>query len=368
MKNKILYFGNFDCINGYAAINRVIGNACIFDKLGYEINIYCHNLTNGMFSSPFLKNKNIHLIDKPFSGYSNYFRYAFYEKQINDNPSTKVVVMYNMPVIPFQKITKLCKRKNICVISDVTEWYDTKNLNPILKPIKFFDTSIRMNTMNYKADGLIVISEYLKIFYLKNYKKPLIKIPPIMDFSLFDKTIYNKDKGEKIVFGYIGSNRSGKDEILDCLQLIANNPHKYEFMYIGSVNDKIKKRFSRFSNINFIGKIGHRELARYYEKIDYNIIVRKKSRANNAGFPTKFAESICYNTPVICNDFSDIGYILKNYNCGILIDLKKLILVFNESSNFGKNYEFDEVKNLFLANHYKIEMSLFLKSVIREQN
>ncbi len=366
--DQVLYFGNFDLENGFAAANRAIGNSIIFNNLGYSVKIYATNTNRRNLT--FFKDRNITFVEKPFRGLKNYIKYRFYIDAIDKNKMTKIVVLYNMPSIPFYKILKYCNKRNIIVLSDVTEWYDTKGLPLYLKPIRFIDTSLRMCTLNKKVDGIIVISDFLKEYYCNKCAKPILKIYPIMDYSLSDSCgVTNRmNKGNVVTFGYIGNNRKGKDEIDNLLPLFKNIGDRVRLIYIGNPSAYAKKVFGSAENINFIGKLSHEKLTKYYLDIDFNITIRKNTRANNAGFPTKFAESICYMTPVVCNSFSDTSYIIQTYGCGLMIsNPESFEKILNDEMALSKEYTFEEAKTIFKSTYYVDALKKMLTGIRRDK-
>ena len=353
--DKILYFGNFNCKKGFAAVNRAIGNAILFNRLGFEVTIYSRDITDSILNSQFFHDKNVIFSSKPYSGISSYYRYKFFINELKRQSDVRAVVLYNMPSIPFAKILRYCKKNGIKVIADVTEWYDVKNINLFFKLIRSIDTHWRMTSLHLKVDAMIVISNFLQQYYKSKYSGPIYKIYPIMDFARFG---YNKlpqlnDATSRFTLGYIGMNRKGKDEINNIIPFICSDHNKtFNVHYIGTVDDNILKKYSSNNNISFLGVISHDDVVNQYNKIDMSLIIRKSTRANNAGFPTKFAESICFGTPVICNSFSDLEEIIKKYQCGILIediiDLQDISL--NDLSL--KSFSTDLASKLFIADYY----------------
>ena len=371
LKKKVLYFGNFDCQNGFAAFNRAVGNSIALNKIGYEINIYASNVSGQITSDIFLLRNGISVIEKPFGGNKNYYTWKYYIQEIKQNPDCNMIVLYNMPSLAFAKILHYCKKNHLVVISDVSEWYDTKSVSTLIKPIKFIDTFIRMRFLNYKVDGLIVISDYLKEFYEKKFKKPIVKVYPIMDYAGINHggNIPNIKNNSKITFGYIGMNRKGKDNIDDLLPLFEKHNTQIQLIYIGKANEEITKKYSYLDNVSFVGKLNHNDLIEYYPQIDYSIIVRDNNRTNNAGFPTKFAESIFFDTPVICNEFSDTKRIIDDFGCGILIpnitDFESLINDIYSKQIISVS---EDAKQHFTYNHYIEQFKHFIELIENAKN
>lgn len=352
MKDKILYLGNFDYINGFAAVNRAIGNALLFNDIGFETLIYCKN-SKAMAEFSFFSEHNISFIDRPdCSKFDAYFKYKEYLQLIENIDGLKAIVLYNFPSFPFAKILKLCKRKGICVIGDITEWYDTKSCGFLLKPIKKIDTSIRMRHLNKKCDGIILISNYLYNYY-SNIKQKIL-IYPIMDFVLWEskKCGFDVKNVEKHKITLIGNNISSKDDISYFKKLLSSKQN-YELNVIG-FDGKFR---IRNENIHYYGHLLRKDVYKMLAESSFSYVVRKGTRSNNAGFPTKFAESIVLGVPIIYSRFSDIGDLEKKYTFGF--EKESFVETNCDTVEISK-----EFKLLFLADCYKDSMTTFLNNLI----
>lgn len=355
MKNRVLYLGNFDYTNGFAAVNRAIGNSVLFNYSGFETLIYCKN-SRSIADSTFFSEHNISFIDRPAcSKFDAYFKYKEYLQLIKKINGLKVVVLYNFPSFPFSKILKFCKRNDICVISDTTEWYDTKSCSFLLKPIKKMDTSFRLRNLNKKCDGCILISNYLLNYYSKVERKILIY--PIMDFVVWESKRYdfNVENKEKCKITLIGSSISSKDDI-SYFETLLSKKENYELSIIGlDKNYDIKNK-----NIHCYGHLPREGVYKALSESTFSYVVRRGTRANNAGFPTKFAESIVLNIPIIYSRFSDIPLLEQKYIFGF--EKESFIKTNCETVEISK-----ELKCLFLADHYKDSMHTFLKDTINSK-
>ena len=72
--------------------------------------------------------------------------------------------------------------------------------------------------------------------------------------------------------------------------------------------------------ICFKGRKSHLEAINEIKDADFSIFLRDDNLINKAGFPTKFAESITCNTPVLTNASSNIQDYLKEGELGYLLD------------------------------------------------
>ena len=60
-----------------------------------------------------------------------------------------------------------------------------------------------------------------------------------------------------------------------------------------------------------MGRLSHRETVKYILGCNCYIFIRRSDKRNNAGFPTKFAESYTCGVPIITTDVSDVGEYIK---------------------------------------------------------
>jgi glycosyltransferase involved in cell wall biosynthesis len=71
-----------------------------------------------------------------------------------------------------------------------------------------------------------------------------------------------------------------------------------------------------------MGRLSHSETIRYVLGCNCYIFIRRSDKRNNAGFPTKFAESFTCGVPIITTDVSDVGkYINKSGRGALLKDM-----------------------------------------------
>src|SRR5690606_22902689 len=85
----------------------------------------------------------------------------------NENPDK--VILYNYPSIAMWRIFRYCRRNNIKIYADITEWYEGEG-NFFKSLIKNLDVKFRMNYLHFKFDGLIVISKFLNSYYSSKIK------------------------------------------------------------------------------------------------------------------------------------------------------------------------------------------------------
>lgn len=336
---NILYIGGFELPDKNAAAQRVVANGKIFNSLGYNVIFIgvdkskesdmslIQSCTVGDFS--FLSRPQIY--PKSKLDWLKFITDITFLKQIVEHDldgNVDIIVAYNYPAITLKKLISYGKKKNIKIVADVTEWYGAEG-GILFRIIKSADSYLRMNIFQKHLDGLIVISRYLYNFYKQNNA---LLVPPLVDKS--DKKWINSDyklDNSIIRLIYIGSPGNGQkdrlDIIINILLKIQDKVRPFKFTIIGISEEEYINQYGEESLANnikksilFKGKKPHLEAIEELKKSHFSIFIRNKNLVNNAGFPTKFVESITSGTPVITNATSNISDYLEDGRLGRLID------------------------------------------------
>ncbi|MHB8096739.1 MAG: glycosyltransferase, partial [Erysipelotrichaceae bacterium] len=368
-KGTILYVGGFELPDKNAAAHRVINNAKIFKELGYKVVFIDIDRSLLFDPSSIVFKKEVYGFDCWSIGYPkkiwdwiNYLSNIEYIKNIfSKYNETNIIIAYNFPSISLNKLIKFSKRNKTKLISDCTEWYSIKGTNIVFKIIKGLDSFYRMRIVQKKSHGLIVISNYLKKYYLGS--TTVIKIPPLVDlseskWSYKKDTLDNVDK-KKLRIVFTGSPSKNKEKLVNIIEALyqLRKYENYNLLILGiskidflkeniDFNEKLKSLGER---ISFRGRVTHEESIKELVKADFSIFIRDKNRLTNAGFPTKFVESITCSTPVITSESSDLADYYKESNLGVLIknssvnELKMTLeSIFKNQNMFNKSsYKFD---------------------------
>ncbi len=312
-KKKILYVGGFDLPNRNAAAHRVLSIGKILSKIGYEVDYYGVDYTGDsvLYNEKF---KNIIGCLNVSKSKKNY--YTQIGHFITKITEYNIIIAYNYPAIPLMKLMKICKKNNILLIQDLTEWYSTKGMPLISKIAKGIDTFIRMRILAKKSNGLILISDYLYSYYKKHPHK--ILLPPLVDAEepKWNKITEKKHEG-KFTFVYFGNPGVNKDDLPQIVQYFSFLQRENVLLKVIGINEKdfnnlYGKRETK--NVIFLGRMPHEKALQELMNSNISIIFRHNNRVTKAGFPTKFVESVTSSTPMLINNylFIDKKYIGKN--------------------------------------------------------
>ncbi len=305
---KILYIGGFEMPDKNAAAQRVLSIAKALKMAGYEISFYGVTGSNDFEGT----------VDGFY--YESYphpettlawFKYVLGKGIISyiKKKTPDYVVLYNYPSIAQERVISYCKRHKIITIGDITEWYRSFSIP------KKIDTWYRMRVSNKHLDGIIAISRYLADYYKG---KVLIQLPPLVDkqdnkWNI--RPLERKDNKIHLVYIGTGSIKDRLDKIIKGIQQAGSE--KYFLDVIGITETQFyeiyQQRLDKLSfSVVFHGRLPHIEALRYLKSADFQIFFRDNIRVNNAGFPTKFVESMSAGIPVITNRISNIDDYIKN--------------------------------------------------------
>jgi Glycosyltransferase len=346
-KGTIIYIGGFELPDKNAASHRPMETGKIFKILGYDTVII------GVDKNP-NPVKNIGVINDSKGGYDcwtvryprNIKQWINYLTDISDVKSiikrytnVKYVICYNYQAIAFWRIQNYCRKNNITVLADCTEWYGSNEGSLIFKLVKTIDTSLRMKYINKRADAMIVASKYLKDYYSKSNSFIL----PM----LFNHEGLREPEGNHsmIKVAYAGvpfrlgaplKNRSLAKDRLDLSILLLYNLHKRNVKFTFNIYGITKEQYlsvlpddedmlQELEDIVFFhGYMKNADLRKRIQDADFTVLIREENRVTMAGFPTKFSESIMCGTPVVTTKTSDLEDYLDEGENGYFLNINDI--------------------------------------------
>lgn len=274
------------------------------------------------------------------------------------------------PLLKYSRINK------IKLIIDVVEWYDYASLPMGKYGLSAIDVHIAMTKLIPKADGIIVISKFLEKYY-KSLNHNILKIPVMVDSC--QPIMENKNIGfDHDYLNLIYAGTPGKKDIIipiiEAVNKLNKEGYKIKFHILGCDSIYIKNQKIELSdNIIFYGKLPQDVVPNYLKEADFSILLRPNNRKSNAGFPTKFVESLNAGLPVIANLTSDLslylkegynGFILEDYKITTLIEKFKYILSLPKSNfNIMRENAKNTAKEHFDYRNYSYKFSMFIKNI-----
>lgn len=346
---SIIYAGPFRFPLGDAAAARVLNNARALRLAGHRVEFlsyggYCRpeDATPEGYSFEGFRYSVTNDIDR--SGENTFRRVVNFLlqgsgafKQLKKIKQPDVVIVYNPALVMTLRMLTWTRSRPVRFVADLTECYHYSEF-PGGKWMPF----AWMNELNIRwalrlIPTKLVISSYINRLY---HSSDNLIVPPLVD-TREEKWTRRTDRipaFEGISCIYAGT-PSGKDQVLFLLealrQAIANGA-RIRLIFLGDEMEVLHKLVqspemqSCRDYVLFAGKVPQQEVPACYAAADFSLLFREQNRKNNAGFPTKFVESMAAGVPVIGNLTSDIGgylqhqyngFIVKSIDAGLLADL-----------------------------------------------
>jgi len=227
------------------------------------------------------------------------------------------IVVYGGSAQYMFRLIPWCKRNNIPLIIDVVEWYDPNHMTGGFFGPFHLSAKIAFHYYYPKCKNIITISSYLEKHFRKK-GSTVIRIPPSLDVKNHQLAIYDKKKNEpQLTLVYAGT--PGKKDLLanviHGISKIDPRGERVRLCVIGPPEEQIKKLLK--SNVlpifvDALGKIPQSDVAKIVQQSDFSVLLREPKQFSEAGFPTKFVESMSNGTPVIANLTSDLGIYLHD--------------------------------------------------------
>ncbi len=245
-------------------------------------------------------------------------------KWIETQPTApRALIIYggSLPyILTFQRWTK---RTKIPLIHDVVEWYDPRHVQGGRFGPLSLASMLEHRILHRFASGVIVISSYLEAHY-RAQGIPCVRIPPSFHLPPIDRQPETASPKLASVtplrvtyFGFPGQ----KDDLSSIVNAAAK-VKGIELVIAGPDPDEVLRIAPKelHSRLRAVGHVSQRRAAQLAEESHFTVFLRKTTRSNRAGFPTKFVESLSLGTPVITNLTSDLHNYLKDGENGLVVE------------------------------------------------
>ncbi len=385
VKEKIAYLGPFSFPNGGAAARRILGNCKSLRDAGYQVIIGSGQLPDDSLSSgiTYFDDFEIHSIGERTA--ENLPSLVKNLKYLNIGKKT-IAWLDKMPIKPaviilysgyspyFMRLLPWCRKNKVKLVFDAVEWYEASSqIKAILSPY-YWNIELAMRHYSVKARNIIAISSYLKKYY-ESKNGSVIVVPPTIDTKAFPANLATNNS--KLIIAYTGT-PGHKDLFNNYLEAIMTTDFRGEKMILKvaglSAEDILKYPALKKRNIQTklpdciqtLGSVSHTQAIDLVKEADFSVLLRKPTRVAQAGFPTKFVESLTVGTPVMANLTSDLGHYLKDTENGFVCKdytAESLIIVLEKALKLSRS-EVDSMRRnarLTAENHfdYRIYVNSF---------
>lgn len=399
MGKYAFYIGDFKAGIMDAQCQLVLGNCMILRELGYEVVLIGNDAT--LAENDVLKSKRIIL---GFDFYNIDFnrsvkgileinqKHNEVKRILEVYPIPNLIIHYGTPGFAFElyKLYAWCKKHNTKLVSNCVDLSSQAHGNFLQRTLKKLDRRLRENIIYKKTDGIIAVSKYIKNYFQKYNKCPIIIIPPLKNMDLTPGPLYRRDI--KISLVYIGvpfptdgrkvDESAYKDRIdlfIDLLCKIRNKVTPFCFNIYGLTKEQYIHTVTRHKElldknadiVRFYGRIDHDKAMDVVRNADFSVVYRSKNQMTMAGFSSKLVESISCGTPVILTDTSDYMDYLKTGITCFLIDWENISKACEDLSlalSTSKEYRVHMKKacyesHVFDYRNYIVQMNEFIESL-----
>ncbi|SIQ96421.1 glycosyltransferase [Micromonospora avicenniae] len=209
-----------------------------------------------------------------------------------------------------------CRRNGIPLVADVVEWYDRGHLRGgPLGPLRA-SSELALRYYYPRCDGVIAISSFLEEYYDRRGVRT-VRVPPTLDVQGMRLDSSVRAVNADLTFVYFGT--PGKKDLLATMVhavcQLEREGVDLEFRIHGPSRQQVQallggKELPRA--VRIAGRLPQQEVPPAVQAADFSVILRRPERFAQAGFPTKFCESLANGTPVIANLTSDLGSYLRH--------------------------------------------------------
>jgi len=258
---------------------------------------------------------------------------------IKERRSINKIIVYNSSALSVVFSLLLCRLMNIQTIKIIPEWYEKSSvLTSWKKYFKWWDFIFGMKVLNFHFDKLIVLSSYLKNFYIsQGYPtRQLYVLPNLVNLDEFSSLVGTNsvvnERNDRVVIGYSGA-PVRKDGILDLLQafgLLVKEHSNVELLVIGDISQtataipylraKADELGIMESQIRFTGLVDFMEVPGLLNSCDILVLARPSGQFAEAGFPTKLGEYLACKKPVVVTKVGDIPKYFEDKVNAILVE------------------------------------------------
>lgn len=325
-RRTVLLCGGFRLPDGTASAQRAIPNVRILQSLGYDVHLVgkAHLPSLGLEKAPHrfeVEGIPCWNILSPIEG-AKLRRYEqtsdVIEAVAKEVGIAKLhsVITYNYPLGGVVTMNRFCRSHGIIPIVDTTEWYGLNGWRP-QELLRFLNHERRMRFAQKQVGSMICGSSFLARYY---EKFNTVIIPNCVDMAAPKWQTPPADRrqpGRRFVFVGSAGARMKKENVAALVEAFAKLPSdapEHVFHVIGITAEQMVQVEPGLSTairhmgsrLVCHGRVPHVQALAEIKASDFFVFFRPRTRANQAGCPTKLAEAFSCGIPTITNDSGDV--------------------------------------------------------------
>jgi glycosyltransferase involved in cell wall biosynthesis len=298
---------------------------------------------------------------------------------LDNQPTTPShIVVYGGGAQYMYQLRRWCLRRKVPLIVDVVEWYSSRQLvggffGPVHIGAKF-----ALRYQYPRCDGIIAISTFLERHFVSKGCR-VVRVPPTLDvrnMSLVRRDVSTHARKLTLIYSGTPGKKDLLANIIRGVSLADRNHDRLELIVVGPSSQQVTDLLGGEAlprNVRVLGRIPQREVSALLQQADFSILLRRPERFAQAGFPTKFCESMANGTPVIANLTSDLGSYLSHHSEGMICDdfsaealsesLRRALLLCDDELAMMRQAARHRALNSFDFRNYADPLSRFFEAI-----
>lgn len=248
--------------------------------------------------------------------------------QYIDSENPKIILFYGGTSTLVSRIARFARSKGILVFVDETDWFKPDAKMNIYSRIYYTLDNRRIEKVDPKVDGQIVISPYFKKYFQDRGTEPFFLPPCVKKLPLVDGIC---PQPSVVYAGVPGAN---KDILLPFIKAMvdyrrecanAGRKSKLTLDVVGPSLEYVCNEMGvteselRFAGIMCHGRLTHDETLKYVKRNSFGLLLRRPALYARAGFSTKFVEYMSCGTAPICNAVGGADLLVDDGVTGIVL-------------------------------------------------
>lgn len=207
-------------------------------------------------------------------------------------------------------IQKWGATNRVPIIHDVVEWHEKEQFTGGHWNPAWASSEIALRNIYPRAAGIIAISEFLANYY---DHIPTCVVPPTTWIDAVHRSV-DQNSRRALELSYTGTpgNKESLGNLIKAVTDLGVQGDSIHLTLAGVGPEWVEnlmpsaggKQWQQY--VTALGRVSHEEATRLVASADFTVLIRKRSRCTEAGFPTKLVESMAVGTPPIANLTSDL--------------------------------------------------------------